>query len=191
MARLASLAILLPIALAACGGGEAPAPDPALAARQADALQRARQVVQQLGGDLKARLQAALQEGGPEAGLRVCKDEAQQITAEAQQDGVAAGRRSLRMRNQANGAPAWVDAWLQQQGERKVEGVGPFTGTDGGAARLLVPIGTDSICLNCHGPAADLAPGVAKLLQQHYPGDRATGYAAGDLRGAIWAEVRY
>ena len=44
-------------------------------------------------------------------------------------------------------------------------------------------------CLGCHGKVAELAPGVAAVLAQRYPGDLATGYAAGDLRGAFSVRV--
>jgi excinuclease UvrABC helicase subunit UvrB len=38
-------------------------------------------------------------------------------------------------------------------------------------------------CLACHGKT--LAPQVAARLKELYPDDRATGYAAGEIRGAI------
>jgi hypothetical protein len=34
-----------------------------------------------------------------------------------------------------------------------------------------------------------MAPGVAAALKELYPGDLATGYAVGDLRGAISVKV--
>ena len=45
------------------------------------------------------------------------------------------------------------------------------------------PLVTNAMCLLCHGQ--NLAPGVAELLVERYPGDRATGYAPNELRGAI------
>jgi predicted Zn-dependent protease len=38
-------------------------------------------------------------------------------------------------------------------------------------------------CLACHGKT--LAPQVAARLKELYPDDRATGYAAGEIRGAF------
>jgi len=42
------------------------------------------------------------------------------------------------------------------------------------------------LCLQCHGvPGETLNPEAAKLLQELYPNDKATGYQLGDFRG-IW-----
>jgi hypothetical protein len=45
------------------------------------------------------------------------------------------------------------------------------------------------MCLACHGQT--LAPGVAEVLAREYPRDAATGFSAGQLRGAfyvVWHE---
>jgi hypothetical protein len=157
--------------------------------REALAFARGAEAAQKLGGELKQRLQAAMQQGGPEAAIAVCADHAQQITAAAQADGVQVGRSSLRLRNPKNAAPEWVQAWLIAQGERPVAGLEPLREVEGGKARLLRPIGVEPLCVTCHGPAASLPPDVSTLLKQRYPDDRAVGYAPGDLRGALWAEV--
>lgn len=171
----------------------APTPSPAEPAAadtpEARAFARAGEAAQKLGGALKQRLQAAMQEGGPEAAINVCADHAQQITAEAQAQGVRVGRASLRLRNPKNKGPAWVEAWLAAQGERPVAGLEPVRVVEGGTARLLKPIGVEPLCVTCHGPAESLPPGVKALLEQRYPDDRAVGYAAGELRGALWAEA--
>lgn len=41
------------------------------------------------------------------------------------------------------------------------------------------------LCINCHGPAEQLSPAVKQQLQTHYPQDRGTGYAVGQIRGAM------
>lgn len=43
------------------------------------------------------------------------------------------------------------------------------------------------VCLQCHGAPDKLAPGVAEALKDLYP--MATGYAVGDLRGAISVRI--
>ena len=48
----------------------------------------------------------------------------------------------------------------------------------------LRPIVLAPQCLGCHGKVAELAPGVAAVLAQRYPGDLATGYAADFGRNA-------
>ena len=45
-------------------------------------------------------------------------------------------------------------------------------------------------CLACHGAPEQIPAEVAAILAERYPDDQATGYAVGDLRGALWAEVR-
>ena len=56
-------------------------------------------------------------------------------------------------------------------------------------ARVLRPLAIEAPCLLCHGRREALAPGVEALLAERYPGDAATGYSLGDLRGALHAEV--
>jgi hypothetical protein len=41
------------------------------------------------------------------------------------------------------------------------------------------------LCIHCHGPVDKLAPGVTAQLKTHYPQDLGTGYAVGQIRGAI------
>ncbi|HOZ08599.1 MAG TPA: DUF3365 domain-containing protein, partial [candidate division Zixibacteria bacterium] len=45
------------------------------------------------------------------------------------------------------------------------------------------PIRIGGLCLSCHGTPDQLAAGVAERLAEVYPGDQATGYAVGELRG--------
>jgi len=54
---------------------------------------------------------------------------------------------------------------------------------------VLRPIGTADTCTHCHGTPSSLGPEVRDVLAKAYPADRATGFAAGDLRGWMWAEV--
>jgi hypothetical protein len=133
-------------------------------------------------------------EGGPEAAVRVCADEAQATARRvADERGGSVGRASLRLRNPANAAPDRVAAWLAAQGERPAAGVDGFERVDavgdGRVARVLTPIAVEPPCLACHGSAEGLPPAVKALLAEKYPADAATGYAAGDLRGAVWAEA--
>jgi hypothetical protein len=47
---------------------------------------------------------------------------------------------------------------------------------------------TAPLCLTCHGPT--LAADVAAAVAARYPRDEATGFAAGDLRGALYVVWR-
>lgn len=168
---------------------KAPAPD------DATALNTAGAAAEQFSRELKGRLKAALEAGGPPEGIDVCTEAAPNIAKNvAAEHGVAIGRASLKLRNPDNQGPEWVQKWLAAQGaDAKAEGIKPLrtlTDTpDGRVGRLIVPIAVDPVCLACHGPADGLAEPVQARLAEHYPADQATGYAAGDLRGALWVEV--
>lgn len=160
----------------------APVPDPALA--------RAAAAGQEFGATLKGRLQEAMAAGGPPQAIAVCSEAAPAVAAEmGTKHGVKIGRSSLRLRNPANAGPEWVQAWLRSAGERPAEGLTPVKEVVDGTARVLVPIAVEPVCVNCHGPAEGLAPEVKSTLAERYPQDRATGYAVGDLRGALWVEA--
>ena len=49
--------------------------------------------------------------------------------------------------------------------------------------RYLKAIGTGPMCLGCHG--SDLAGDLDAKLAELYPGDKARGFATGELRGAF------
>ena len=61
-----------------------------------------------------------------------------------------------------------------------------FDARPDGSARYMSAIVTQPLCLTCHG--SEIAPEVAAEIARHYPEDQATGFAAGDLRGAFLIE---
>lgn len=156
---------------------------------------RAQQAVQTLKQTLKTELMAGMKAGGPTGALRVCAQDAQSLTAKVGADtGVRVGRSSLRLRNATNAAPPWVDTWLKETGERPAQDVQASTtaGVDGegrAVVRRVAPLEVEPPCLICHGPAAGRPEDLASALTAAYPNDQASGYAAGDLRGAVWAEA--
>lgn len=134
---------------------------------------------------LLGRLGEAMASGGPAAAIDVCAEDAPGIAAEvAEEFGVRIGRTSFKLRNPANAPPAWVEpAVLARRGDPA-----RFRSGDG-TIGVLEPIMVMPTCLGCHGDADRLAPGVAEAVAARYPEDRATGFAAGDLRGWFWIEV--
>ena len=164
----------------------------------AEPLERAKTAAQAFSGQLRGTLQAAMQGEGPEAAVEVCHAGAPAIASEVmRQHGLRLGRVALpgRHRNpeQAaqdwqldilrqfqlaveNGAPATGQVWVQKEGLPK-----------GVALRMMRGIATEQVCTSCHG--TDIAPGVRAIIARHYPGDGATGFGIGDLRGALWVEV--
>jgi hypothetical protein len=184
--------IVLALALApglVRGGETYPIADvpPALA----PAVEKAEAAIGSLLQRLSGRLLAELRQGGPARALAVCREEAPGLTAQAAGDsGVKLGRTSHRLRNPENRAPAWAEALVAAAAGKKASEVGTTVVDLGDGVGVLRPIGTLPPCTQCHGAADRLAPGIAGLLREAYPQDRAVGFAEGDLRGFFWAEVR-
>ena len=99
-------------------------------------------------------------------------------------------RVSLRIRNPAN-APddherRVLEEWAKGKAEVRSEVV---AGEGGPELRWMRPVHVNSLCLACHGAPDEIDPGVKEALARRYPGDRATGFRDGDLRGAISVRV--
>ena len=154
-----------------------------------------KRAMQELGKTLKSQLTTKMQADGPTAAMAFCSSQALPMTADvATQTSVVVGRASLRTRNEKNAGPDWVQVWLKEQGERKVEGVKPhaqeITKADGTKmVQVVAPIGITAPCLVCHGQIEGRPADLTKALADAYPNDKANNYALGDLRGAVWAEV--
>ena len=190
------LPLPLLLLLSACSGGASDDPDgatgawaefdPARAsAAEAGRLARADAARAELFQRLSGRLQEAVAADGPAEAIAVCRDEAPAMaTAVGAELGVRIGRSGVRLRNAANTAPAWAaEAVAAGSAERRA-----WRDGDGRVA-VLSPILTAAQCLVCHGAADALGLGVADALAEHYPGDTATGFAEGELRGWFWVEV--
>jgi hypothetical protein len=48
-----------------------------------------------------------------------------------------------------------------------------------------------SICLNCHGDPANFSQGLAEVLADRYPHDKAVDYQKGESRGAFSVIINY
>lgn len=159
----------------------------------AERIMKARGAIKGLAEGLKEKLVGAMKEGGPVAALDVCKLDAPKITGEqSKASGVTVARSALKFRNPDNAPDAFekrvmekfvadlkggADAAKLEHGETVVEG-GKKT------FRYMKPIMTaGNPCLACHG--AELKPEVAAKIKDLYPADQATGFAAGDMRGAF------
>jgi len=179
----------LALAVPALAGGEDPAAW----------IAESRAAAQALGGALMGELTQALSRSPVEA-IAVCSERAPAIAAEqAAHTGATVGRTAVRLRNPANAPAAWQRTVLEQFEREIAAGADPAAleyaqVVDAGGVverRWMKPIMTAPLCLTCHG--ASLAPEVAAAIRARYPADRATGFAAGDLRGAfyvIWREAR-
>jgi hypothetical protein len=152
---------------------------------------KAKQLAAQLGMQLKARLQSAMEAGGPASAISVCNVAAPEIAAELSRDGWTVGRTSLKLRNPANRPDAWEQATLLAFEQQLASGTpvaslqNSTVESDAGETRyrFMKAIPVDSVCMACHGET--IAEPVRAVLAEKYPHDAATGYKPGELRGAF------
>ena len=198
MRNLTGATPLLPAALLTAGlmaAGCAPGAEvEPTAAAAGTALARARSATEELGGRLKAELGVQLASGTPAIAIDVCSQIAPAATRELSHDGLEIRRTSLRHRNPGNAPDPWERAALERYAEIVAGGGQPGelheVDAAGGELRYLRPIMVGGSCLLCHGAEEQLDPQVRQRLAERYPEDRATGFAAGDLRGAFSVRVR-
>lgn len=160
-----------------------------------------RQRAQQAAKAFSERLQSALKQKmgaeGPVAAIDFCKTQAPVIAAAvADEQRVAIGRIPVagKVRNRANAIEGWqaeVLADFQARAASTPVSELVYSNTEqlpeGIALRMMKAIEVQPACLACHGK--QLAEPVREALARNYPEDTATGFEAGDLRGALWVEV--
>jgi hypothetical protein len=160
------------------------------AARQAEA----RQVASAVPPKLLAVLNEQIAKGGPESAIAVCQEKAPQMAkAASEQSGWAIRRVSLRPRNPKAVPDAWEQAALQDLDRRAAAGESPATlekwevvsTGERKEYRFMKALPVQPLCLSCHGPAEQLSPAVNAQLKALYPQDLGTGYAVGQIRGAM------
>ena len=145
-----------------------------------------------LGSDLMSMLTRELTRGGPAAAIAVCADSAQERTRRHQEGGVMVRRVGTRMRNPLNTPDSVEQAVLRSFAASIAAGGSPGDSSfviraPGGAGelRFMRPVRVQELCLTCHGPVEQIAPEVRRTIAARYPGDQATGYSVGELRGAV------
>lgn len=153
----------------------------------AELSQEAKQVIQPFASQLKATLKKGLQEDGPSGAITVCNTDAPKLAQKASENGWQVGRTSLKTRNVDNRPDQWeLDALLEFE-QRKDAGEDPMALAKAevieGEFRFMKAIPTAEACTACHG--TQISEPVQAKLAQLYPEDQATGFSAGDLRGAF------
>lgn len=169
---------------------EAAAEAPIPAAVEASVVALGSRAAGELATSLMSRLQATLAEQGAAGAVSFCSAEGLPLTAEASREaGFDIKRTSSKIRNPANRPDSLERAALDHFENRRPSGDSLparfVQRTRGGDYRYYQPLRIQPFCVQCHGPADELAEGVADVLAEHYPDDEATGYAAGDFRGLI------
>jgi hypothetical protein len=133
--------------------------------------------------------------GGPVGAVKVCSEIAPSIAGRiSRETGWRVTRVGTRVRNPLLGMP---DAWEQKvladferrvsKGEEidKISFSEVVSEPDGRFFRYMKAIGVKPQCLACHGSEDRIPSSVRTILRERYPHDKAIGYKAGDLRGAI------
>ena len=171
----------------------------AAAGQEGAEARRLAEETRKVAGDLVAKIRGELTKelefSGPLRGLIVCKYTVPEISsAMSRKTGWRVTRVALRPRNPALGS---ADAWEQkvlldferraergenaevlEHGEVVVEPGGRFY-------RYMKALPLGPLCVSCHGAPERLTPNLKALLEAEYPHDRATGYAVGQVRGAV------
>jgi hypothetical protein len=196
---LISIAELIVIALTASVALDRPpaSAQEAKAYRAADvpaafkpAVERARKAFTEFQQRMDTRLNDEVSRGGVIGALGVYRDEASSITATLGRTYSGRfGRTSDRLRDPRNAAPSWATDIVKSTGTRLTRDATTWVVPIGTNVGVLAPLDTRDTCVLCHGPAMAVPPDVAAKIRVTYPGDRATGYEVGQLRGWIWAEL--
>ncbi len=184
---LALLALFLPIILSGCSSPSGPWIErdaSALSGPESAQLADAMAARDLLFETLMEKLVAAIGEGGPVSAINVCKTVAPDSAVQAGKvHGVSIGRTSYKLRNTDNLPPAWAVPFVEARRASPVV----LRDESSGTLAALFPIKLKSECLQCHGAAEDIQPDVREAIQKAYPGDSATGFKEGELRG--WFHV--
>lgn len=174
----------------------AAAQEAAVGTRLHEARTLAQQAIGLMQSQLKQELAAALNQGGNVASIRICRERAPQIAADiSRQLGVQIRRTSERWRNPVNAPDSFESGVLRQfaaaapaardVGELRFEEV--LTSSGGERLHVMQAIAIQEPCLLCHGEA--LAEPIRDSIRLLYPSDHATGFRAGELRGAFSVSV--
>lgn len=173
------------LVLAACSGRSNDQQAPAAAAVDAAFVDAARAASNRLRVTLQQELRVAMEAGGPVAAIEVCRTRAGEIATEVSTTtGREVRRVSAGYRNPGNAADVVEQAVLAAFVARPALADTAFV-RDGAPVYMRAIRIESPACLACHGPAESLAPALQTVLAEHYPDDRATGFAEGDLRGAF------
>lgn len=147
-----------------------------------------------------AAMQETITAKGAAEAIPVCKELAPALILEKRQEtGWDIRRVSLKARNAGRGTP---DLWEARQladfniraanGE-KIDSLekGEIVSIDGKPFfRYMKALPTGDVCLKCHGPVDALDASLKARLAESYPHDQATGYAKGEIRGALTVKRR-
>ena len=154
-------------------------------------VEQADLIVVEIQGALLRELSRAFAQGDAASAVQSCHIDviAAIRRAGGRREGLDAGRTSDRLRNPVNEPRAWAAPFIEAHAGRRARDVDGFVVDLGNRIGVLRPIAQQPLCGSCHGPAARLDPAVTEAVAARYPGDRATGFEPGDIRGWYWVEL--
>ncbi len=150
------------------------------------------EIIAEASAKLIAALTEAIAKDGPASAIGVCSQRAPEIAITVgKAHGVTLRRASEKPRNPKNDATdaekillTAFAADLEKKQPPKPQSV---TNPDQGTTVFAPIVISNPLCLQCHGaPDQDIAPPTLAAIRKLYPGDKATGYKTGDLRG-LWS----
>lgn len=190
---MVALAVALSAGAATGQADKSPGPQDA---RLELALIEARRVADELTVKVRGLLLNELDKGGFDGAVRVCAEVAQDITRQFnQQPGRTVRRVSLGYRNTRDIPDAYETQKLKSfdtlNRDQKLPQESYEIVRENGREylRYLRPVTAGAMCLKCHGQPDDIPIAVQRVLQERYPNDQATGYHAGDVRGAVSVRI--
>ncbi len=146
-------------------------------------------------GELQGAMKREMSKGGPLEAIKVCGELAPEIANRlSRENGWRVTRVGTRVRNPLLGIPdSWEQEVLAKFSVRAAKGEvfsqmnhsEVVSEPEGQYFRFMKPIAIQPTCLLCHGPNETIPDSIKHVLTKHYPFDAATGYKAGDLRGAV------
>lgn len=154
-------------------------------------IKRGNDIAQKAGLSLQKALKEAIQEGGLEYAIEFCNVEALPITdSVSKTESVEIKRLAKKYRNPHNETDSveseiyktYILDWLS--GKPLRPNVIP---NENNHPVYYNPIYVGALCLNCHGEVGtNINPGLAAVIEELYPEDKATNFKQGQLRG-MWA----
>lgn len=149
----------------------------------------ARSTVTAFVGQMKPLLVSQVQKLGPAGAIEVCATEAPALSKSlSETSGWSITRVSDKPRNESRAIPDEWEASVLQDFEQRLRDGAQAPQLNHGAVingeyRYIQAQLVGGVCLLCHGET--IADDVRSALHSRYPHDQATGYAPGQLRGAI------
>ncbi len=165
----------------------------------AESQRKAVEVAQSMVKQLSAVMKEKMQSQGPVGAIEACSVDALRIASElSRETGWQVKRVGTKVRNSLIGMPdAWEHEILRSFEKKLAEGAsierlayGKLILESGHRYyRFMKAMPVKSQCLTCHGDVDKMPSEVREVISLNYPHDKAVGYKAGELRGAISIKI--